>query len=124
MIATPYLTTTYYPTLVAPNGCVGRDTVLVVVNFEEIVDVPSAFSPNGDGLNDILYVKGIGIVNIDFKIFNRYGQLVFSSTDIDEGWDGTLNGEELNQGVFVYTLDFDLINGQTGERSGNITLVK
>lgn len=124
VIATPFITTAYYPTLVAPNGCIGRDTVVVVVNFEEIVDVPSAFSPNGDGLNDILYVKGIGIVNIDFKIFNRYGQLVFSSTDIDEGWDGTMNGEELNQGVFVYTLDFDLINGQTGERSGNITLVK
>lgn len=124
VIATPYLTTSYYPTVVAPSGCVGRDTVLVIVNFEEIVEVPSAFSPNGDGLNDLLFVKGIGIVDIDFKIFNRYGQMVYSSTDIEEGWDGTLNGEELNQGVFVYTLEFDLINGQSGERSGNVTLVK
>ena len=124
VIATPYLTTTYYPTLVGPNGCIGRDTVLVIVYFEEIIDVPSAFSPNGDGLNDKLYVKGIGIVSIDFKIFNRYGQLVYSSDDIDEGWDGTLNGEELNQGVFVYTLEYDLINGQSGEKSGNVTLVK
>jgi gliding motility-associated-like protein len=124
VIATPYLTTTYYPTLIAPSGCIGRDTVLVIVNFEEIVEVPSAFSPNGDGLNDRLYVKGIGIVSIDFKIFNRYGQLVYTGTDIEEGWDGTLNGEPLNQGVFVYTLEFNLINGQSGERSGNVTLVK
>ena len=69
-------------------------------------------------------MKGIGIVRIDFNIFNRYGQLVYSSDDIDEGWDGTLNGEELNQGVFVYTLKYDLINGQSGEKSGNVTLVK
>jgi len=124
VIATPYLTTTYYPTLVGPNGCPGRDTVLVVVNFEEIVEVPSAFSPNNDGLNDRLFVKGIGIVNIDFKIFNRYGQLIYSSKDLEEGWDGTFNGEELNQGVFVYTLEYDLINGQSGEKSGNVTLVK
>jgi gliding motility-associated-like protein len=124
VIATPYLTTTFYPTLVGPNGCPGRDTVLVIVNFEEIVEVPSAFSPNNDGLNDRLFVKGIGIVNIDFKIFNRYGQMVYSSTDLEEGWDGTFNGEELNQGVFVYTLEYDLVNGQIGEKSGNVTLVK
>lgn len=124
VVATPYLTTTYYPTLIGPNGCPGRDSVLVVVNFEEIVEVPSAFSPNGDGLNDELFVRGIGIVTIDFKIFNRYGQMVYSSTDLEEGWDGTLNGEELNQGVFVYTLEYDLINGQSGEKSGNVTLVK
>jgi gliding motility-associated-like protein len=124
VIATPYLTTAYYPTLVGPNGCPGRDTVNVIVNFEEIVEVPSAFSPNGDGFNDILKVLGIGIVNIDFKIFNRYGQMIYSSTDLEEGWDGTFNGEELNQGVFVYTLEYDLINGQSGEKSGNVTLVK
>ncbi|MEX2483404.1 MAG: gliding motility-associated C-terminal domain-containing protein [Brumimicrobium sp.] len=122
--ATPYLTTVYYPSLTGPNGCTGRDTVQVVVNFEDVVDVPSAFSPNGDGYNDFIYVKGIGIVSIDFKVFNRYGQMVFSTKDIDEGWDGTHQGEELNQGVFVYTLEYDLIDGQSGEKSGNITLVK
>ncbi|PKR81540.1 hypothetical protein CW751_03165 [Brumimicrobium salinarum] len=123
-IATPLLTTTYYPSLEGLNGCIGRDTVMVYVNFEEIVEVPSAFSPNEDGLNDTLKVLGLGITEIDFKIFNRYGQMVFSSTELDEGWDGTMNGETLNQGVFVYTLRYSLIDGTEGEKSGNITLIK
>ncbi|HLV42400.1 MAG TPA: PKD domain-containing protein [Brumimicrobium sp.] len=124
VIATPYITTTYYPSILGTNGCVGRDTVTVAVNFEEVVEVPSAFSPDGDGVNDFIRVLGIGITSIDFKIYNRYGQLVFATTDITEGWDGTMNGEELNQGVFVYTLSFDLVDGSSGKKSGNITLVK
>lgn len=122
--ASPLLTETYYPSVEGANGCIGRDTIQVIVNFEEIVEVPSAFSPNGDGMNDLLHVLGLGIVNVDFKIYNRYGQLVFESTDLEEGWDGTFQGEELNQGVFVYTVNYDLINGQSGEISGNVTLVK
>lgn len=124
VIATPLLTTTYYPSLIGANGCIGRDTVHVFVNFREVVEVPSAFSPNGDGVNDFVRVLGIGITAIDLKIYNRYGQLVFATTDMEEGWDGTMNGEELNQGVFVYTLEFDLIDGSSGKKSGNITLVK
>lgn len=122
--ASPYLTTTYYPSLTGSNGCVGRDTVIVQVKFEEIVDVPTAFSPNGDGVNDSLHVLGVGIRSMDFKIYNRYGQLVYSSTNINKGWDGTLKGKPLNQGVFVYTLKYTLVNGTSGEKSGNVTLIK
>lgn len=124
VIATPLLSTTYYPSLIGMNGCIGRDTVIVLVKFKEVVEVPSAFSPNGDGINDFSRVLGVGITKIDFKIYNRYGQMVFSTTDLNEGWDGTMNGEVLNQGVFVYTLSFELIDGSIGEKSGNITLVK
>ncbi|RYM32061.1 T9SS type B sorting domain-containing protein [Brumimicrobium glaciale] len=124
VIATPVITTTYYSYVTDFNGCVGYDSVTVHIAFEEIVDVPSAFSPNNDGQNDKLRVLGIGIAEIDFKIFNRYGQLVFSTTDLEEGWDGKLNGEPLNQGVFVYTLSYTLIDGTTSEISGNVTLVK
>ncbi|HLW29402.1 MAG TPA: gliding motility-associated C-terminal domain-containing protein [Brumimicrobium sp.] len=124
VIATPLITTNYYANIIGNNGCMGRDNVLVIVDFREIVEVPSAFSPNGDGVNDLIKVLGVGITKIDFRIYNRYGQMVFSTTDLDEGWDGTMNGEVLNQGVFVYTLTFDLIDGTSGEKSGNITLVK
>lgn len=124
VIATPSITTTYYPTITDVNGCVGTDTVTVYVAFEEIVEVPSAFSPNGSGKDDVLRVLGIGISSMDFKIFNRYGQLVFETTDINEGWDGTLNGKELNQGVFVWTLSYKLVDGTKSEKSGNVTLVK
>lgn len=124
VVATPLITTTYYPSLIDANGCVGEDTVVVSVDFEEIVEVPSAFSPNGDGVNDSLHVLGVGITNINFKIYNRYGQLVFSTDNINEGWDGTMHGKVLNQGVFAYTLEYDLVNGAHGEKSGNVTLVK
>lgn len=122
--ATPLISTVFNVTITDANGCEGSDEVSVLVNFEEIIGVPSAFSPNNDGLNDILYVKGVGITNMDFQIFNRYGQLIFRSNDQDEGWDGTFEGERLNQGVFAYTLSYTLVNGQSGELSGNITLVK
>lgn len=124
VIASPVITTTYYPSVIGANGCIGEDTVVVAVNFEEIVEVPSAFSPNNDGVNDELHVLGIGIVNMEFRVFNRYGQLVFETEDIEDGWDGTMQGEPLNQGVFVWTLTYDLINGASGEKSGNVTLVK
>ncbi len=123
-LATPLLTTPYYASVEGMNGCIGRDTVLVTVNFEDVVDVPSAFSPNNDGVNDSLKVLGLGIVSIDFKIYNRYGQLVYESEKLSEGWGGTLNGEPLNQGVFVWTLKYDLIDGTSGEKSGNTTLIK
>ncbi len=124
VVADPLITTTYYPSIIDPNGCIGRDTVVVKVNFEEIVEVPSAFSPNGDGVNDSLHVLGVGLVNINFKVYNRYGQMVFSTDNINKGWDGTMDGKPLNQGVFAYTLKYDLINGTHGEKSGNVTLVK
>lgn len=124
VIASPLITTTYYPSLIDANGCIGRDTVVVSVNFEEIVDVPSAFSPNGDGVNDSLHVLGVGITSINFNIYNRYGQLVFSTNNINEGWGGTMNGKALNQGVFAYTVEYELINGAKGKKTGNVTLVK
>jgi len=124
VFATPVITTDFYPSITDANGCVGYDTVTVYLAFEEIVEVPSAFSPNGDGKNDILRVLGIGIAEIEFKIYNRYGQMVYSTNVLEEGWDGTMDGEPINQGVFVYTLSYTLIDGTTSEVSGNVTLVK
>ena len=123
VIASPLLTTTYYPTITTSDGCVARDSVTVYVKFRDVVAVPNAFTPNG-AINNKLHVLGIGITSIDFKIFNRYGQLVFMTTNIEDGWDGTLDGKPLNQGVFVYSLKYTLIDGESGEKKGNITLIK
>lgn len=122
--ASPNITTIYYPSLLGTNGCIGRDTVIVSVNFEDVIDVASAFSPDGDGFNDVLNVLGVGITELDFRIYNRYGQLVFKTTDPEEGWDGTMEGKPVNQGVYVYTLKYTLVNGSEGKKSGNITLIK
>lgn len=125
VVATPFITTNYTVTVTDFNGCSGSDIVIVMVDGDDdIIGVPSAFSPNNDGFNDIIRVLGEGIESMHFKIFNRYGQLVFESTEQSEGWDGVFNGNRMNQGVFAYTLDFTLVNGVSGRKEGTITLVK
>ncbi len=106
------------------NGCSATDTVIILVDVKYNVGVPNAFSPNGSGKNDILYVRGFGIEAMNFNIYNRYGQQVFNSTDQSVGWDGTHNGKEVNPGVFVWTLTVSFKNGTTEDLKGNVTLVR
>ncbi|MBD3636137.1 MAG: PKD domain-containing protein [Crocinitomicaceae bacterium] len=122
--ASPYLSTIYTVALTDLNGCTGYDSVDVQVNFIEGIDVPSAFSPNGDGNNDVLYVKGIGIETMIFTVYNRYGQKVFESDDQNIGWDGTFRGRDENSGVFTWMLEYNLVNGATGMLKGNTTLIR
>jgi len=118
-------TITYTVTYTDQYGCVVTDDVVVNVNINLNVGIPSAFSPNGDGSNDILFVKGkAAIKSLNLNIYNRYGQKVFSTTNADIGWDGTHNGVELNPAVFVYYADITLIDGSTKQLKGNITLVR
>ena len=85
--------------------------------------VPTAFSPNGDNVNDVLFVLG-SIQNMDFEVFNRWGQSVFHTTDRSMGWDGTFNGKNLNSGVFAFKLTGTMANGDPVNLKGNITLVR
>ena len=100
------------------------DTVHINVLFEDMIDVPNGFSPNSDGNNDFLFVKGEGIVSMNFVIYNRYGQKVFQTNDQTEGWDGTFKGAPENPGVFAWYLDYTLIDGTTSFMKGNVTLLK
>jgi len=88
-----------------------------------VAGVPTAFSPNGDNVNDVLFILG-SIQNIDFEVFNRWGQTVFHTTDRNIGWDGTFNGKPLNPGVFAYHLTGRMANGDEVDAKGNITLVR
>ncbi len=88
-----------------------------------VAGVPNAFSPNGDNVNDVLYVMG-SIRDMDFEIFNRWGQSVFHTVDRAMGWDGTFNGKPLNPGVFAYKLSGTMANGDEVKLKGNITLVR
>lgn len=89
----------------------------------EEVGVPTAFSPNDDGNNDMLFVLG-SVTDLDFEIYNRWGQQVFKTTDRAIGWDGKFNGKPLNPDVFAYRISGTLPNGDKVERKGNITLVR
>lgn len=123
-IASPLSTTTYTLVVTDANGCTDTARVTVFVDEEFILFVPDAFSPNGDGNNDILFVRGSGIESLLFKIYDRWGQKVFESRSLTEGWDGTFKGKELDMGVFAYTLEGYYFSGNKFSLKGNITLVR
>jgi gliding motility-associated-like protein len=118
----PEDTIIYVVTVTNEFGCSDSSNVLIEVEYIEEIGVPSAFSPQGDEHNDILYVQGAGIKKMEFKIYNRYGQLVFESTDQEFGWDGTFQGKDENAGVFVYYVIYDNSTSEDNILQGNVTL--
>ncbi len=96
----------------------------VSARVSTLFDVPNAFSPNGNGLNDKIYVKGYGIKNMKWQIYNRWGGLVFTSTNISDGWDGTFNGKLQAQDVYHYTLVIEFFDDTKATRTGDITLLR
>jgi gliding motility-associated-like protein len=114
----------YIVTFVDVNGCSATDSVRVFVNFIEAIGVADAFTPNGDGVNDVLNVMGFGLEAITFSIFNKYGEKVFESQTQLIGWDGTFRGRDQNPGVFTWVLEYQFVNGKTGVINGTTTLVR
>ncbi|MBN2729753.1 MAG: gliding motility-associated C-terminal domain-containing protein [Bacteroidales bacterium] len=86
--------------------------------------VPNAFSPNGDGENDILFVRGSGVTQLNFIVYDRWGEKVFETSELSIGWDGTFRGKDMDAGVFVYYLNVIFDDGTSKTEKGNITLIK
>ena len=122
--ASPPSDMVYEVTLVDVNGCSATDSVRVFVNFIEALGVPDAFSPNNDGANDVLFVKGFGLESMTFMVYNKYGEKVFESQTQDIGWDGSFRGRPENPGVFTWVLEYQFINGKSGVLKGTTSLVK
>lgn len=104
--------------------CQVSDSVRIIVEEEYFAGVPDIFSPNLDNNNDRLFVMGNGIYRSDLKIFNRFGQMVFSYTPALPYWDGTFNGRDVEPGVYAYVANVQFINGETRVLKGNVTLVR
>ena len=121
-VASPTETTTYI--LTDTLGCKDSDTLVIKVFDEFDVFVPTAFSPNGDGINDVLYVRGNGIKEIDFIVYDRIGEKVFMSASLSTGWDGSFRGKLLNPGVFSFFVKAFMSDGTTKSMKGNVTLFK
>lgn len=96
----------------------------VNVELTTSVFVANVFSPNGDGNNDILHVLGKGITDLQFIIYDRWGEKVFETNDATTGWDGTYKGDPMNIGVFVYYVKGKLKNGDDVTKKGNVTLLR
>jgi gliding motility-associated-like protein len=101
-------------------------TYNIVVKPLTSIDLPSAFTPNGDLHNDKIYLRGWGIKSVvEFKIYNRWGQLVFQTTDINTGWDGYYNGELQNTETYVYHATVETwIKGINLSKKGTIELLR
>ncbi len=121
----PFRTTQYILTGFNSKRCASRDTINVIV-IEDCGEmyVPNAFSPNGDGHNDVLKVNGICLQTMTFMIFNRWGEKIFETNEQNVGWDGTYKGDEMNSGVFVYRLEGKTYDGKAYSSKGNITLIR
>jgi len=116
-------------TLTASDGiCQRTDTTLVdVFSFiceDPYVYIPNAFSPNGDGQNEILYVRGVMVEKMVLRIYDRWGELVFESFDRGDGWDGTFRGKPMDPDVYDYYLQVTCIGGLEEIIKGNITLMR
>ncbi len=118
---------TYSVTLIAINqyGCESRITKPLYVDPEFHIYIPNAFTPNGDGLNDVFNVKGVGIDENNFKmyIFDRWGELIYYTTDLYKGWNGTVKGHEgkATQDVYVYKIYVKDLKGGKHEYVGHVT---
>lgn len=105
-------------------GCIDTSCTAVEAIIIPLVDVPNAFTPNGDNINDQVHVKGFGISKMDWKIFNRWGQLVFESTSTAKGWDGYYKGVLQPQEVYTYVLNIIFSDNKTYQKKGDITLLR
>jgi gliding motility-associated-like protein len=119
---------TIYTLTVSDGVCSKIDTVEVKV-FQlicngEYLFIPNAFTPNADNFNDVLYVRGYNIEKMIFRIFDRWGEMVFESTDKNVGWDGTFRGRKLDPDVYDYYLDITCVGGLNELIKGNVTLMK
>ncbi len=122
-IASPEATTVYTLTISSNKGCISTAHITIEVNCGDVF-IPTAFSPNGDGQNDQLFVRGLCIQSLYFAIFNRWGEKVFEAIDKSNGWDGKYKGKECNSAVYMYYLKATLFDGTAISKQGNVTLLR
>ncbi len=109
------------------NSCgttIKKYPILVVLPTIEDVFIPNAFTPNGDGKNDLLQVYGNTITALDMKIFNQWGELIFTMKDVSSKWDGSYKGKQQPVGVYIYVAKVKLQSGNTITKKGSVNLIR
>ncbi len=107
-------------------GCVDTLVKVVTILGNDVYPptVPNAFTPNGDDRNNILYVRGGDFAELEFRVYNEWGNVVFETTDPSMGWDGKKGGNHQPAGVYTYTVKATTIDGRQFKRSGDVTLIR
>jgi gliding motility-associated-like protein len=108
------------------KGCKASDELTVVVKILTDIPIYNAFTTNKDGNNDIFSLKMFNdkIQLEDFSVYNRYGQKIFATRSIQEGWDGTFQGEDQEIGTYIYEVRFLDANGEEHIKKGDIVLMR
>ncbi|MCB0851765.1 MAG: gliding motility-associated C-terminal domain-containing protein, partial [Bacteroidetes bacterium] len=115
----------YTITLIAYSGQGCPDTASQTILLENVtLHVPSGFTPNGDGNNDLFLVGYYGIQSLNIRIYSRWGQKIYEASNKDFRWDGRYKGAALPEGVYVYVIDGIGENGLDYERRGTVTLIR
>jgi gliding motility-associated-like protein len=116
----------YNSCLIAINnfGCQDTTCQNIVARVLPLLDVPNAFTPNGDGINDKVSVRSYGISKMTWRIYNRWGEKVFETNDRTQGWDGTFKGSLQPKEVYHYVLSVQFIDNTKYEKKGDITLLR
>lgn len=124
-VAYPTDSTTYTVYGLADNGCRNQDSVTIRIDYRDNLFVPSAFSPNGDGINDMFRVTNITFQKLqEFRVFNRWGQEIFRTNDPKLGWDGTWKGVPQEMGSYQYLIRVAYPDGYVETYKGDVTLVR
>ncbi|HIF14908.1 MAG TPA: T9SS type B sorting domain-containing protein, partial [Bacteroidetes bacterium] len=126
-VADPDDTTIYVVSVIDTNNCENKDslTLIVTIPEEPLALIPDAFSPNGDGQNDYLTIIDYDIETLSyFKVYNRWGQLLFETNSLSNGWDGTYKGEPQDMGTYIYLIVGYSKLGKKIIKKGDITLIR
>lgn len=105
-------------------GCKSSDEVCITVTKNHNIYIPSVFTPNGDGLNDVFLVYGTGFKEITVSVFDRWGEKLFLTEDQTIGWDGTYKGVLSKEDVYTYLVEYTALDGKKYTKSGHVTLMK
>jgi gliding motility-associated-like protein len=130
--AFPSNSTNYRFQVTDTNGCTATASIRIQVNKRRYVFIPDAFTPNGDGLNDIFAIyTGKGVEEIQFlRVYNRWGSLMYQQDSIAPedsamtGWDGQFNGEPMDMGVYIYTASIRFLDGTVLLYRGEVMLIR
>jgi len=108
------------------NGCLNTDTVMVTVRSE--LFVPALFTPNGDDVNNNFRAHGFGVKNISLKVYDRWGRMLFHSSDLEQAWDGRFDGQPVESGNYVWTVEGEFFDGDAlhckGQKRGIVKLIR
>lgn len=120
--ATPFQTTQYLLTVTDENGCISSESL--TVNVTAGFYIPDAFTPNGDGINDVFEVYGGPFATFKLHVYNRWGEKVFESNNQNSGWNGFFKNILQNPDVYVYYFEGEIVPGEKIIKKGSVTLIR